>query len=118
MQPTNPTHERQARPPPALHSLILCTVNARRQSRERNRSEAGQGRLPQLTGKMMDNGTWPEPMDIDNEHVAIDAGMHIPAIVVHPPSDDDCEMSEEPEDVEMFSTEDESSRNTTDQGIS
>jgi hypothetical protein len=55
---------------------------------------------------MMDNGTWPEPMDIDNEHMARDTGMHIPAIVVHPPFDDDCEMLEEPEDVEMFSTED------------
>jgi hypothetical protein len=53
----------------------------------------------------MDDATWFEPMDIDNEQTARDAKLHIPTIVVHPPSDDDCEMMEEPEDVEMFCAE-------------
>jgi hypothetical protein len=53
----------------------------------------------------MDTDAWFEPMDIDIEETPRDTEMSIPTIVVYPPSEDDCDMKEDPEDVEMTCTE-------------
>ena len=99
-------HKRNVRPPPILHSLSLRRSKSQKHLHQDQTLETGAslGHGAQAAGRTMNVSSWFEPMDIDQEDTPRDIEMVVPTIVVHPPSDDDCDMQEETADVEMTCT--------------